>query len=112
MSPALSCGSSLKIKNSMNGDSVFSNMSRLEIENHLIHKAVHDPAFRKELIESPRTALEKETGLLVPVDFELKVIEETSNSLCLVLPPAAGELSDLELEAVAGGKGSIRGPME
>ena len=96
----------------MEGDPIFSNMSRLEIENHLINKAVHDAAFRKELIESPRTALERETGLQVPADFELKVIEETANSLCLVLPPPAGELSDLELEAVAGGKGSVRGPLQ
>lgn len=84
----------------------FQQMSRQEIEAHLISKATSDQAFRQELISDPRAALEKEIGLKVPADFKLQVIEETSNSLSLVLPPAQGELSDMELEGVAGGKGS------
>lgn len=88
----------------------FQNMTREQIEAHIINKALQDPAFRKELLDDPKTALGKEIGLKASDDFKLQVIEETSNTMCLVLPPAQGELSDMELEAVAGGKGgNVRG---
>ena len=87
----------------------FQQMSRQEIENHLITKATTDGAFRSLLIADPRTALEQEIGLSLPADFELKVIEESANGMYLVIPPAQGELSDLELEGVAGGKGGRGG---
>ena len=79
-------------------------MNRSEIEQKLIEKSEQDPAFRRRLLAQPRETLEKEFGIAVPASVNLQVIEETANSLMLVLPAAAGELSDLELEAVAGGK--------
>ena len=87
----------------------FEQMSRQDIEGHLVTKATNDPAFRAALLANPRAALDEEIGLSVPADFQLQVIEESPNSLCLVLPPAQGELSNMELESVAGGKGSSQG---
>ena len=85
-------------------------MTRQDIEGHLVTKATSDPAFRAALLANPRAALDQEIGLSVPADFQLKVIEESANSMCLVLPAAEGELSDMELESVAGGgKGSSQG---
>ena len=79
-------------------------MNRQDIEQQLIAKASQDTSFRQALISDPRSAVEKELGLKVPAGIRLEVIEENSNSLCLVLPAVKGELSDLELEGVAGGK--------
>ena len=79
-------------------------MDRRQIENQLIDKASHDTAFRQALISDPRAAIEKEFGITIPGSLKLQVIEECADRLCLVLPAAQGELSDLELESVAGGK--------
>ena len=89
--------------------SEFAQMSRQDIESHIINRATADAEFRASLIADPRAALEQEIGLSVPADFTLTVIEETANSMSLVLPPAQGELSDMELEGVAGGKGESSG---
>lgn len=80
-------------------------MNRPQIEKQLVEKATQDPAFRQSLKSDPRLALEKELGIKVPSAMKLEIIEESADSLCLVLPAPKGELSDLELESVAGGKG-------
>lgn len=79
-------------------------MNRRQIESQLRSKAEQDPAFRQVLVTDPRAAVEKALGLSVPAGIQLSVMEETSDRLCLVLPAPKGELSDLELESVAGGK--------
>ena len=81
---------------------------REEAEKQLIAKAWKDPKFRQSLIQNPRSVISKEFGVEIPADISVNVLEETANSLYLVLPasPAAvggGELSDMELEAIAGG---------
>jgi nitrile hydratase alpha subunit len=81
--------------------------AREEAEKQLIAKAWKDPKFRQSLIQNPREVISKEFGIEIPPDISVKVLEETSDNLYLVLPasPAAGggELSDMELEAIAGG---------
>ena len=83
-------------------------VGRKEAEARVIAKAWKDPKFRKALIRDPRSVLAKEFGVDIPADISIKVVEETADSLYLVLPatPAGvkGELSDLDLEFVAGGK--------
>ena len=85
--------------------SEYQNMDRHQIEAQLKSRAASDPEFRKALISDPRGTLAKETGLELPREMKVQVIEESSDSMCLVLPPPAGELSDMELETVAGGSG-------
>ena len=74
--------------------------------DHLVVVTAHHFALKSPytLISDPRSAVEKELGLKVAAGIRLEVIEESSKSLCLLLPAAKGELSDRELESVAGGK--------
>ena len=84
---------------------------RQEMERRLIEKSLQDDVFRQRLIEDPKAAVEQELGTQLPEDVRVVTVEETQDTIYLVLPgaPRAGcegegsELSDQELEAVAGG---------
>jgi hypothetical protein len=84
---------------------------RTEMERRLIEKSLQDDVFRQRLIENPKAAVEQELGTKLPEDVRVVTVEETQDTIYLVLPgaPRAGregedsELSDQELEAVAGG---------
>jgi hypothetical protein len=82
---------------------------RQEIERRLIEKSLEDEAFRQRLIEDPKGAVEQELGTRLPEDVRVETVEETADTIYLVLPSTsmAGaegvELSDQELESVAGG---------
>ena len=72
----------------------------------IIAKAWRDPAFKAEMIANPTAALKAE-GIDVPAGMTVTVVENTDKQFHLVLPPApSGELSEDDLEAVAGGRGS------
>jgi hypothetical protein len=81
--------------------------SRRALEARLLERAREDTAFRRALIGDPKGTLERELGVTVPARVGLTVLEETPTARYLVLPPAPmrenSELSDKELEAVAGG---------
>ena len=69
----------------------------------IIAKAWRDPAFKAALIANPTAALKAE-GIAVPAGMAVTVLENTDKQFHLVLPPApTDELSDDELERVAGG---------
>ncbi|MBI3862608.1 MAG: NHLP leader peptide family natural product precursor [Planctomycetia bacterium] len=73
----------------------------------LLQKAQQDAGFKARLIADPATAAKAEFGIVLPPTLKVCVHENTSEICHLVLPPAepaTGALSDLELEAVAGGK--------
>ncbi len=81
---------------------------RQQLEQLLIEKAMKDESFRKQLIENPTAAIEAETGIKIPETMHVKILEENPQEVFLVLPfvPTAGadlELSEIELESVAGG---------
>ena len=65
---------------------------RAEMERRLVERSLADDAFRQRLLAAPKAA-----------------VEETADTIYLVLPlvstdaQGAGELSDRELETVAGG---------
>jgi hypothetical protein len=84
-----------------------SSSNRNTVTSQVIDRATRDSAFRQELLQNPKETVERELGVNIPPGIELRVVEETSSTLYLVLPPqamAAGqELSDRELEQVAGG---------
>ena len=82
---------------------------RAEMERRLIEKSLEDEAFRQRLIEDPKGAVEEELGRRLPEGVRVVAVEETSDTIYLVLPStpmASGEggaLSDPDLESVAGG---------
>ncbi len=79
-----------------------------------IAKAWKNKAFKQELLKNPKATLKKEFGTVIPDHIEINVLEETQSSLYLVLPISPLEISDLDwfsieelsdaqLESVAGG---------
>ena len=83
--------------------------ARREFEAALIAKAQSDPAFKQALLKSPKAAIEKELGVSLPANLDLKVLEESATTRFLVLPkPEDNAWSDAELEGVSGGIGFAR----
>ena len=81
---------------------------RAEMERRLIERSLQDEDFRRELLEDPKAAVERELGTRLPEGVRVVAVEETTDTVYLVLPGASsagetGELSDQDLEAVAGG---------
>ena len=82
---------------------------RTEMERRLVERSLQDDTFRRRLLEDPRAAVEEELGTRLPEGVRVVAVEETPDTIYLVLPGASppggegGELSDGELEAVAGG---------
>ena len=67
----------------------------------ILTRVEKDADFRKRLLSDPRATL-RGAGVNVPDSMEVRVVEDTGSRRTLVLPPAAGELSEAELDAVAG----------
>jgi hypothetical protein len=81
-------------------------VSRAEMERRLIERSLEDEAFRQRLLDDPKAAVEQELGSGLPEGIEVRVVEESSDTIYLVLPSASvvgGSLSDQDLEAVSGG---------
>ena len=81
---------------------------RAEIERTLVQRSLQDEEFRQMLLDDTKAAVEQELGTQLPEGVEVRVVEESAQSIYLVLPSATavgegGEISDRDLEAVAGG---------
>ena len=72
------------------------------MQQSLIDKAEQDVAFRAALLADPRTAIREALGVELPGDFDVVVHEDGPGTAHLVLPPSA-ELTDAQLDQVAGG---------
>jgi hypothetical protein len=88
--------------------------SRPEMERMLINKSLEDEDFRQRLLDDPRGTTEQELGGRFPESIEVRVVEESADTIYLVLPftravGEGGELSDEALEAVAGGQSTGSG---
>jgi hypothetical protein len=82
---------------------------RAELERKLIQRSLEDEEFRRRLLDDPKGAVEQELGTQLPQEIKIRVVEESPDTIYLVLPRSSplggqgGELSDRELDAVAGG---------
>jgi hypothetical protein len=80
--------------------------TRRELETALIEKCWKDPEFKKAVVSDPKGMLERHTGRKLPAQVKIIIHEEDANTLHLSIPPAPSnltELSDQDLERVAGG---------
>jgi hypothetical protein len=84
-------------------DSKLALKTRKDLEIHLITRALKDESFRAELIANPKAVIEQEIGSKLPDELEITVLEETADTIYMVLPcnPYEG-LSEEELQANLG----------
>jgi Cdc6-like AAA superfamily ATPase len=80
---------------------------RAEMERRIIERSLEDEDFRQRLLEDPQDAGEETLGTRLPEGIQVRAVEESADTIYLVLPSASpvdevGELSDRELDAVAG----------
>jgi hypothetical protein len=84
-------------------------LSRAEFERRLIIRSMEED-FRQKLLDDPKGTLEQELGTRLPKAVRVVAVEETADTIYLVLPFSSpvggegGELSDEALESVAGGQ--------
>ena len=82
-------------------------MTRRDLEAKIIALAWQDEEFRKKFLADPKAQFEARLGTKLPAALKMSAYQEDENSLHFVIPakPTAdlGELSDEELEKVAGG---------
>jgi hypothetical protein len=81
---------------------------RAEIERRLVQRSMEDEDFRRGLLDDPKGTLEQELGDRLPEGVEVRAVEESADTIYLVLPSTSavgegGEISDRDLEEVAGG---------
>jgi hypothetical protein len=81
---------------------------RAEMERRLVQRSMEDEDFRQRLLDDPKGTVEQELGTQLPEGIEVRVVEESAQTIYLVLPSAStvgegGEIADHDLEAVAGG---------
>lgn len=87
--------------------------TRKELEQEIVAKAWKDEAFKQQLLSNSKETIAKEIGIELPENFQMKVLEETPNTVYFVLPmkpsgiETEGELSEEALESVAGAGGSF-----
>lgn len=72
-----------------------------------LKRSATDPVFRKKLLIDTNGAVESIAGKPTPSNFKIRLLERSGYDITLVLPDpvsADNELSDAELEQVAGGQ--------
>ncbi len=73
-----------------------------EMKEQILNRASEDGEFRARLIADPKAAIASEVGATIPEGFDVAVHEDSATTFHLVLPPSP-QLTEAEMEAVAGG---------
>jgi hypothetical protein len=85
-----------------------SNDGRKKLDELLYNRIGSDNAFRSRLLKTPKAALEEVLKTKIPENVKIHVVEEKPGEFFIVVPPsttpaAKEELSEADLEQVAGG---------
>jgi hypothetical protein len=85
-------------------------MSRGEVQDLLIKFAAENPRYRQELLRNPKGLIEQQFNTSLG-NVNIKAVADTADTVHVAVPyvAASGELSDADLERVAGGKGGDAG---
>ena len=75
-----------------------------ELKDHLLTRASEDGDFRARLLADSNATISAELDTPIPEYFHIKVHEDSATTAHLVLP-RSGDLSEAEMESVAGGVG-------
>jgi len=97
---------SIEGESQMSGAGAAPSMTKRDLEVALVEKCWKDPEFKKQILADPKGMLERHIGKQLPGDLKIFIHEENAETLHFSLPPAptnATELSDEDLEKVAGG---------
>lgn len=81
-------------------------LSRQEMETLIVQRAWKDDAFRAEFLADAKGTIEKYSGQKLPAEMQVVAVAEDDKTIHFVIPPKpanADELSDEDLEKVAGG---------
>ena len=83
-------------------------MTRGEVQDLLAKFAIENPKYREALIKDPKSIIERQLGTSLG-NVAVKAVVESADTVYVVVPHIAGEgeLSDADLEKVAGGKQDI-----
>ena len=77
-------------------------MDRKELLAAVSEAAAEDAKIKKMLMKDPKAALRR-MGADIPDEMEIRVVEEKADVTYIVVPYNPEELTDQELDAVAGG---------
>ncbi len=74
------------------------------LQDWIVSIAMHNQAFREELVHNPKETLERELGITFPPEVEIEMHQDTPTIIHLVLPlePKTGSLMEVsygELES-------------
>lgn len=78
------------------------NETQNRIMEDIAAKCVQDPDFRARLLAAPEAVM-RTLGLPLPADQRVEAIHDEGQEIRLVFHPRANELSDTQLDQVAGG---------
>jgi hypothetical protein len=83
---------------------------RRDFDTALIVKALTDAKFRESLLRSPKAIYESELGRTIPKEVKIHVLEESGDTLYLVIPHSPHRVSREAAEALAAGQRTHREP--
>jgi hypothetical protein len=84
-------------------------MTRGQIQDLVGKFAAENPKYRDALLKDPKATIEKQLNTKLG-GVNVKAVADTAETVHVVVPynPGEGELSDADLEKVAGGKQDIK----
>jgi hypothetical protein len=80
------------------------------LQEQIVTRAMKDEVFRRELLSNPKAAVESGLAITLPQGANIRVYEDTPDTIHIVLPMKVQsgeplELSDEDLEQAVGGAG-------